>query len=70
MEKPPLKTRSFAWKNKNRPTYEDFEKKIPDPQLHQIFKPIRKFFCTFLLKKTTQPRKKLKFFIKKWQKID
>jgi len=49
MEKPPLKTRSFAWKNKNRPTYGDFEKKIPDPQLHQIFKPIRKFFCTFLL---------------------
>ena len=24
------------------------KKKIPDPQLHQIFKPIRKFFCTFL----------------------
>ena len=23
-------------------------KKIPDPQIHQIFKPIRKYFCTFL----------------------
>ena len=40
---------SFAWKIENRPTYGDFEKKILDPQLHQIFKPIRKFFCTFLL---------------------
>ena len=39
---------SFAWKIENRPTYGDFEKKILDPQLHQIFKPIRKFFCTFL----------------------
>ena len=26
-EKPPQKTRSFARKNENRPTYEDFEKK-------------------------------------------
>ena len=42
-------TWSFAWKIENRPTYGDFEKKILDPQLHQIFKPIRKFFCTFLL---------------------
>merc|ERR1712219_79422 len=25
------------------------KKKNLDPQLHQIFKPIRKFFCTFLL---------------------
>ena len=32
----------------NRPTYEDLEKNI-DRQLHQIFKPIRKFVCTFLL---------------------
>ena len=24
------------------------KKKNLDPQLHQIFKPIRKFFCTFL----------------------
>ena len=24
------------------------KKKSPPPQLHQIFKPIRKFFCTFL----------------------
>ena len=24
------------------------KKKNPDPQLHQIFKPIRAFFCTFL----------------------
>ena len=39
---------SFAWKIENRPTYGDFEKKNLDPQLHQIFKPIRKFFCTFL----------------------
>ena len=45
----PQKTRSFAWKIENRPTYGDFEKKNIDPQLHQIFKPIRKFFCTFLL---------------------
>ena len=45
----PQKTRSFAWKIENRPTYEDFEKKNLDPQLHQIFKPIRKIFCTFLL---------------------
>ena len=29
--------------------YEDFEKLNLDPQLHQIFKPIRKLFCTFLL---------------------
>ena len=43
------KTWSFAWKMENRPTTGDFEKKILDPQLHQIFKPIRKFFCTFLL---------------------
>ena len=43
------KTRSFAWKIENRPTYGDFEKKNLDPQLHQILKPIRKFFCTFLL---------------------
>ena len=40
---------SFGRKSKNRPTCCNFEKKIPDPQLHQIFKPIRKFFCTFLL---------------------
>ena len=26
--------------------------------------------CLFLLKKTTQPRKKLNFCIKKWQKVD
>ena len=43
------RTWSFAWKIENRPTYGDFEKKNLDPQLHQIFKPIRKFFCTFLL---------------------
>ena len=43
------KSWSFAWKIENRPTYGDFEKKILDPQLHEIFKPIRKFFCTFLL---------------------
>ena len=24
------------------------KKKNPDPQLHQIVKPIRKFFCAFL----------------------
>ena len=30
------------------PTYEDFEKKILDPQFHQIFKPIKKNFCNFL----------------------
>ena len=42
------KTWSFASKIENRPTYEDFEKKNLDPQLHQTFKPIRKFFCTFL----------------------
>ena len=47
-EKPLQKTWSFAWKIENRPTYEDFEKKNPNPQLHQIFIPIRKFFCTFL----------------------
>ena len=33
--------------SKNRPTCCNFEKKILDPQLHQTFKPIRKFFCTF-----------------------
>ena len=33
--------------SKNRTEYADFEKKILDPQLHQTFKPIRKFFCTF-----------------------
>ena len=42
------RTWSFAWKIENRPTYGDFEKKNLDPQLHQIFKPIRKFSCTFL----------------------
>ena len=42
------KTWSFEWKIESRPTYGDFEKKNLDPQLHQIFKPIRKFFCTFL----------------------
>ena len=44
----PAKTWSFAWKIENRPTSGDFEKKILNPQLHQIFKPIRKIFCTFL----------------------
>ena len=39
---------SFGRKSKNRPTCFNFEKKNPDPQLHQIFKPIRKFFFTFL----------------------
>ena len=29
-------------------TWLDFEIFFLDPQLHQIFKPIRKFFCTFL----------------------
>ena len=43
-----LKTWSLAWKIKNRPTYRDFDFFFPDPQLQQIFKPIRKFFCTFL----------------------
>ena len=38
---------SFGRKSKNRTEYEDFEKKNVDPQLHQIFKPISKFFCTF-----------------------
>ena len=46
----PCKNWSFAWKIENRPTFGDFEKKNLDPQLHQIFKPIRKFFCTFLPK--------------------
>ena len=40
----PAKNWSFAWKIENRPT----KKKNPDPQLHQISKPIWKFFCTFL----------------------
>ena len=40
---------SLGWKIENRPTTEDFEKKNLDPQLHQIIKPIRKFFCTFLI---------------------
>merc|ERR1712198_307479 len=40
--------KSFGRNSKNRPTCCDFEKKILDPQLHQIFKPIRKIFCTFL----------------------
>ena len=43
-----LKKLKFCMKIENRPPYVDFEKKILDPQLHQIFKPIRKFFCTFL----------------------
>ena len=43
----PQKTRSFAWKIENRPTLENFEKKNLNPQLHQIFKPISKFFCIF-----------------------
>ena len=42
---------SFGRKSKNRPTCRDFEKKNPDPQLHQIFKPIRKFFCIFYPKR-------------------
>ena len=43
----PQKTRSFAWKIENRPTYGDFEKKNLDPQLQQNLKPIRKIFYTF-----------------------
>ena len=56
----PSKNWSFAWKIENRPTYEDLEKKNLDPQLHQIFKPIRKKFF-FFSKKTSPPRKKMKF---------
>ena len=37
------KTWSFEWKIENRPSYEDFEKKILDPQLNQTFKPIGNF---------------------------
>ena len=44
----PSKTWSFAWKIENRPTIGDFEIYFLDPQLHQTFKPIRKFSCTFL----------------------
>ena len=33
--------------SKNRPTCCDFEIFFPDPQLHQIFKPIRHLLCTF-----------------------
>ena len=40
----PLKKLSFRSKNKNRPTYGDFEIYNFDPKLHQIFKPIRLFF--------------------------
>ena len=47
-EKNQGKTWSFAWKIKNRPTCCDFVF-FPDPQLHQIFKPIRKLFCISLL---------------------
>ena len=37
---PRKKTWSFEWKIENRPTYGDFEKKNPDPQLYQTYKPI------------------------------
>ena len=40
----PRKKLSFRSKNKNRPTYCDFEIYNFDPKLHQIFKPIRLFF--------------------------
>ena len=40
-----LKTRSFAWKIKNRPTCCDFEKIILDLQLLKILKPIRILLC-------------------------
>ena len=46
-QKPPLNFWIFAWKIKNRPTYGDFEIYVLDPQLHQIFKPIRKNFLHF-----------------------
>ena len=39
---------SFAWKIENRPTFRDFEIYNLDSQLHQIFKPIGKFFSIFL----------------------
>ena len=45
----PFKNLKFCMKNEKRPTYRDYEKKNLDPQLYQIFKPIRKFSCTFLL---------------------
>ena len=44
----PPKNWSFAWKIEKRPTIGDFEIYFLDPQLHQIFNPIRKFFCSFL----------------------
>ena len=44
-----LRIWSFRWRIKNRPTYSDFKIYVPDPQLHQIFKPIRNFFCTLPL---------------------
>ena len=45
----PCKNWSFVWKIENRPTYCDFEIYNLHPDLHQIFKPIRKLLCTFLL---------------------
>ena len=40
---------SFGRKSKNCPTCIYFEEKIPDPQLRQIFKPIKKFYVLFYL---------------------
>ena len=44
----PCKNWSFVWKIANRPIICDFEIYNLDPQLHQNFKPIKTFFCTFL----------------------
>ena len=43
----PTKVWIFAWKFENRPIISNFEICVPDPQLHQIFKTMRKFFYTF-----------------------
>ena len=48
-EHPAPQILKFCMKIENRPTYRDFVKKNPDPQLHNLFKPITKFFCAFLV---------------------
>ena len=80
----PPKIRSFVWKKlsfftlKHLPASQkteivhekmtkNWQKRAPTPAKTWSFAWKN---CLFLLKNTTQPRKKLKFCMKKWQKID
>ena len=61
-----LKT-EFLHKKMTKKVLKKVPKRPPSPAKTEV---LHEKKCLFLLKNTTQPRKKLKFCIKKWQKID